>query len=420
MLFPCTSALSTRAWAVPSLVSPPFSGPWSAVHSPQTSHGAGVSTSTFHREETKLPTKTKLRQLDAAGTIALVPSVISLLLALEWGGLMYPWNDGRIIALLTIGIFLGIVFILVQGFMPATATIPPRIFKQRSILAGFWTTVVLGSQMIIFIYFLPIWFQAIQGVSAVDSGIRLLPTTLSVVVASISNGIFITKIGYYTPTMIAGTAICSIGAGLLTTLQLDTSMAQWIGYQVVYGFGQGLCFQAPNLAAQTVLPKNDVSIGASLMFFSQILGGAIFVSVGQNVLNNQLLQRLSSIPGFSPAFIQGGGATSLIDRFPTELRDDVLTAYNESLRTVFRVGLILATLSVIGAAGMEWRSVKKEKAKTKAADVETATPDTVEDKSNGETLATGSAQQTDEKPPSRSSDTAENSDGLKKTSLEKN
>ncbi|KAI0533267.1 major facilitator superfamily domain-containing protein [Xylaria digitata] len=347
------------------------------------------------REETKASTKTKLSQLDAPGTLALLPAVVSILLALEWGGLTYAWNDRRVIALLTLGIFLGIVFILVQAFMPKTATIPPRIFKQRSILAGFWTTIVLGSQMMIFVYFLPIWFQAIQGVSAVNSGIRLLPTTLSIVVASISNGIFITKIGYYTPTMIAGTAICTIGGGLLTTLQLDTGMSKWVGYQVLYGFGQGLCFQAPNLAAQTVLPKADVSIGASLMFFSQILGGAIFISVGQNVLNNQLLQRLVGLPGFSPALIQSGGATTLIDSFPAEYRHDVLVAYNESLRTVFRVGLILAALSVIGAAFMEWRSVKKEVPNANASgDVEKGAADS---KSDGETLAAGSTHQADEK-----------------------
>ncbi|TGJ87914.1 hypothetical protein E0Z10_g800 [Xylaria hypoxylon] len=355
------------------------------------------------REETKIPTKAKLSQLDAPGTLALLPAVVSILLALEWGGLTYAWNDRRIIALLTLGIFLGIIFILVQAFMPKTATIPPRIFKQRSILAGFFSTIVLGSQLMIFVYFLPIWFQAIQGVSAVNSGIRLLPTTLAVVVASISNGLFITKIGYYTPTMIAGTAICTIGGGLLTTLQLDTGMPKWVGYQVLYGFGQGLCFQAPNLAAQTVLPKAEVSIGASLMFFSQILGGAIFISVGQNVLNNQLLQRLAGVPGFSPALIQSGGATSLINSFGPENRHDVLVAYNESLRTVFRVGLILAALSVIGAVCMEWRSVKKGAPDAKAAeDVEKGTADTADSKSDRETLAAGSTHQVDEKPASAS------------------
>ncbi|KAI3323299.1 putative MFS aflatoxin efflux pump [Xylariaceae sp. AK1471] len=370
------------------------------------------------REEMKLSTKAKLSQLDAVGTSALVPAVVSLLLALEWGGLNYAWNDRRIIALLTLAVFLGIVFILVQVFMPATATIPPRIVKQRSILAGFWTTIVLGSQMMIFVYFLPIWFQAIQGVSAVDSGIRLLPTTLSVVVSSIANGIFVSKIGYYTPTMLLGTAIVSIGGGLLTTLQIDTGMPKWIGYQVIYGFGLGLCFQAPNLAAQTVLPKKDVSIGASLMFFSQILGGAIFISVGQNVLNNQLVQRLAGLPGFSPLLIQTGGATELIGSFPPEYRHDALVAYNESLRTVFRVGLILATLSVLGASGMEWRSVKEQPKAKAAADVEKGTPGTAESKSDGETRADGSTHQP-EGPALASSDSPKGSHSPNRPSLEK-
>ncbi|KAI1750129.1 major facilitator superfamily domain-containing protein [Xylaria castorea] len=372
------------------------------------------------RPETKQSTKAKLAQLDGPGTLALLPAVVSILLALEWGGLVYPWNDRRVIALLTLGIFLGIVFILVQAFLPATATIAPRIFKQRSILAGFWSTIALGSQMIIFVYFLPIWFQAIQGVSAVDSGIRLLPTTLSIVVSSIANGIFVTKIGYYTPSMLVGTAILTIGAGLLTTLQIDTGMGKWVGYQVLYGFGQGLCFQAPNLAAQTVLPKKDVPIGASLMFFSQILGGAIFVSVGQNVLNNQLVQRLSHIPGFSPSIIQSGGATSLIETFAPQYRHDALVAYNESLRTVFRVGLVLAAVTVLGAACMEWRSVKKEQPSAKPKDVETGAADTAtESKSDGETPAPGSTYLADEKPVSRSSGIAESSDGPGKPSLEK-
>ncbi|KAI0969787.1 major facilitator superfamily domain-containing protein [Xylaria arbuscula] len=334
------------------------------------------------RPETKISTKSKLSQLDAPGTLALLPAIVSILLALEWGGLTYAWNDRRIIALLTLGIFLGIVFVLVQAFMPKTATIPPRIFKQRSILAGFWTTIVLGSQMMIFVYFLPIWFQAIQGVSAVNSGIRLLPITLSIVVASIANGIFVTKVGYYTPTMILGTAICTVGGGLLTTLQLDTGEGKWIGYQIIYGFGQGLCFQAPNLAAQTVLPKQDVSIGASLMFFSQILGGAIFISVGQNVLNNQLIQRLRDFPGFTPALIETGGATTLINYFPEEYHHGVLVAYNESLRTVFRVGLVLAAVSILGALCMEWRSVKKEMPSAEsAADVEKGATTTADTKS---------------------------------------
>lgn len=166
--------------------------------------------------------------------------------------------------------------------------------------------------------------------------------------------------------MIVGCCIMAAGAGLLTTLQLSTPEANWIGYQVLYGWGLGNTFQAPNLAAQTVLPLKDVPIGTSLMFFSQLLGGAVFISVGQNVLNNQLLQRLSSLPGFNPSFITNNGATTLT-QLPESIKGIVLVAYNESLRKVFQVGLIMACLTIFGALALEWKSVKKNKKKAQEA-----------------------------------------------------
>ncbi|KAH0430442.1 hypothetical protein CcaCcLH18_07822 [Colletotrichum camelliae] len=216
-------------------------------------------------------------------------------------------------------------------------------------------------------------FQAIQGVSAVESGIRQLPLVLSMVVASLMTGALIRRTGYYTPLLIIGVCFMSIGAGLLNTLQLDTPSAQWIGYQILYGFGTGCASQVPNIAAQTVLPKKDVPIGTSLMFFSQLLGGAIFISVGQNVLNNQLLERLSSVPGFNSALIESSGATSLTD-LPASVKQTVLVGYNESLRVVFRLGLILTCLSILGALAMEWRSVKQnaKKEAPKAEEGQTA------------------------------------------------
>ncbi|KAJ9145512.1 MFS aflatoxin efflux [Pleurostoma richardsiae] len=310
------------------------------------------------RETTKIPTKDKLAQLDVYGTVLFVPGCICLILALQWGGVTYSWNNGRMIALLVLAGLLLLGFVMVQILLPKTATIPPRIFKQRSILSGFFTTVCIGSEMMIFTYYLPIWFQAIQGVSAVQSGIRILPLVLSLVIGSLVAGALTHRIGYYTPLMIGGVCFMSIGAGLLYTLQVDTSEGQWIGYQILYGWGMGLATQAPNLAAQTVLSNRDIPIGTSLLFFAQLLGGAIFVSVGQNVLDNQLLKRLSSVPGFGASWIENNGATSLTG-LPASVKPTVIAAYNESLRQVFLVGLILVCLIMPGTLGMEWLSVKK-------------------------------------------------------------
>ncbi|KUI71427.1 Putative HC-toxin efflux carrier TOXA [Cytospora mali] len=312
------------------------------------------------RETTHLPNRQKLSQLDFVGLIMLLPGTICLLLALQWGGLTYAWGNGRIIALLTLGAILLIGFVLVQIFMPDTATVPPRIFVQRSIMAGLWSTFCIGASMMILIYYLPVWFQAIKGVSAVNSGVRLLPMVLPMVVSSITSGVLISKIGYYTPFMLFGVVLLSVGAGLLTTLQVDTGEGKWIGYQVIFGFGMGMTFQAPNLAAQTVLPTHDVPIGTSLMLFSQLLSGAIFISVGQNVLDNELLRNLAGIAGFDASTILNSGATT-ITALPEPLKSLVLVAYNAALRKTFQVGLVMTCLTIFGAATLEWRSVKGKK-----------------------------------------------------------
>lgn len=88
---------------------------------------------------------------------------------------------------------------------------------------------------------------------------------------ALANGQLVSYTGYYTPPFIIGVSVAAVGAGLLTTLKVNASAGQWIGYQVIYGFGLGLASQAPNMAAQTVLSKQDIAIGASLMFFGYYL-----------------------------------------------------------------------------------------------------------------------------------------------------
>ena len=218
------------------------------------------------------------------------------------------------------------------------------------------------------VYYLPIWFQAIGGDSAVESGIHILPMVLSIVLSSILTGILTTRIGYYTPFLIFGICVTSVGAGLLTTLNINTTVAQWIGFQILDGFGLGASAQAPNMAAQTVLPRNEVAIGASLMLFAQTLFGAIFVSVGQNVLDNQLANRLAGIADISPQQIEAAGATDLFRIIPPQFRIPALEAYNDSLRVCFQVAVILACLCILGGLGMEWQSVKKNKESSKPKD----------------------------------------------------
>jgi MFS family permease len=216
----------------------------------------------------------------------------------------------------------------------------------------------LGWKLISAVFFLPVWFQAIKGVSAVDSGIRLLPLMLSSVVAMILGGAINRKVGYYTALAIIGSCVMTIGSGLLYTLDVHSGKGKWIGYQIVYGLGSGFCFQTPNLAAQTVLPKRDAPVGLALMFFASMMGSAVFIAVGQNVLGNELVKRLAGLPGLDLGLlVTDSGATELLSSLPANLRETGLEEYNGALQQVFLIGLILSCLVIPGAAAMEWRSI---------------------------------------------------------------
>ncbi|KAK9234935.1 major facilitator superfamily domain-containing protein [Lipomyces kononenkoae] len=272
---------------------------------------------------------------------------------------LYHWSEGRIITLLVLAVVLLIVFALIQVWRPEQATLPPRIFIQRSIASGFWVSSCLGAHMMLFVYYLPLWFQAIDGISAVGSGIHLLPMVLSLVLTSIATGQLVSRIGYYTPFLIAGVCLTAVGAGLLTTLDIGTEAGKWIGFQIVYGGGLGSCSQAPNMAAQTVLPREDVAIGASLMFFGQQLFGAVFATVGQNVLDTQLANRLAGIPGITPRLIQKHRRHPAPRPRPLQGPRRRPAGLQRLAARLFQVGLILACLSILGALAMEWRTVKK-------------------------------------------------------------
>nr|ABR28367.1 putative efflux pump [Xylaria sp. BCC 1067] len=308
------------------------------------------------------PFMQRLMHFDPIGTLIFIPAIVSLLLALQWGGTTYPWNNGRIIGLFVVFGVLLLVFLYLQWHQQENATVPPRIFRNRTVMAGSFFAFSLGSAFFLFIYYIPIWFQSVQGVSAVDSGIRNLPMLLSVVVASLLAGGLITAFGYYTPFMILGTIFASIGGGLLTTWTPETNTGTWIGYQILFGLGVGAGLQQPLIAVQTVLDINDVPIGTSVIAFMQTLGGALFVSVGNNVFNNKLIEELAHrVPSIDPRIVLSAGTTNLQKMLPADLLPAVILSYNNALTTAFIVATALATLTIFGAGFMEWKSVKGKK-----------------------------------------------------------
>ncbi|KAF5865303.1 hypothetical protein ETB97_004511 [Aspergillus alliaceus] len=312
--------------------------------------------------------KNQMTQLDLPGTMLFMPSIICVLLALQWGGTTYTWSNTRIIALfIAFGILL-LSFLGVQWWQQDKATIPPRLIKNRNVWGSALYSFCIGAAFFVFIYYLPIWFQAIKGVSATRSGIMNLPLLLPLIVSSIAAGACVTMIGYYTPFMIATPVLMSVGGGLLSTLKVDSGAAAWIGYQVIYGIGVGMGMQQPMIVVQTALPISDVPTATALVMFCQTLGGALFVSIAQNVFQNQLRKNIiTQVPDVDVVQVVSAGATMLRQAVPTDMLPAVLEAYSDAVTQTFYVAVAIGALALFAAIPIQWMSVKGKKLDMAAA-----------------------------------------------------
>jgi hypothetical protein len=124
------------------------------------------------------------QKIDFLGFGFFAPASVMILLAISWGGEKYVWKSATIIGLFFGAFVTGIFFGLWQWFRQDRALIPPRILKKPVVLFSCMVSFLQGGAFFMMGYYLPLWFQAIQRVTPTESGIRLLPTMISQIIAS--------------------------------------------------------------------------------------------------------------------------------------------------------------------------------------------------------------------------------------------
>jgi MFS family permease len=204
----------------------------------------------------------KLLQMDLIGSVLIMGSLISFILAFQWAGLTEPWNSSVTIGLLVGFGVITIAFVIWQITYAQhdRAMIPPRLLKSRQVwsvaLFSFFNAgTYFGS-----IYILPIYFQSVHGVSPIQSGVRNIPYIVALVLGLSIAGYTAATTGIATPWIPLGAVLATIATGLLYTLDADTGMGRWIGYQVLAGFGYGFSFQIPITVVQAIAPEEDLAM----------------------------------------------------------------------------------------------------------------------------------------------------------------
>jgi hypothetical protein len=156
------------------------------------------------------------------------------------GGMTYSWNSSVII-----GLFVGFAvtlfpFVAWQIYRGDNALVPPRLFSYRNASLLCLCQMFTAGPFQVIIYWLPIWFQVVLGVSPVASGVRYLPTVIADALTCIIASSLIMQLGIWVPFLLLAKSLISISGGLLTTIHPNISSAHWIGYQILGGCGYGL------------------------------------------------------------------------------------------------------------------------------------------------------------------------------------
>ncbi|KAI8624124.1 MFS general substrate transporter [Xylariaceae sp. FL1651] len=304
----------------------------------------------------------RLIDLDLIGNVILLVAAVMLFLALEFTLTGAAWGSAKIIGLLVGTILTVIVLNVWLWWKQDGALIPPAIIKQRTVAASCGMAFFTYGALLIQTYFLPIWFQAILGYSAIQSGVAMIPYFVANALFSLFSGIFVSAAGYFAPPAILGSAIGTVGCGIITLFHPGISTGMWIGFEILASAGFGLSIQQGFTAVQTVLKQDDLAVGTAAVVASQSLGGALFISVGNSVFQNRLealvMGASSELDGLDVRSIIDAGATAFRKLVSEEQLPLLIDLYNRALHDVLVVAIPLGGLAFVSCCFLEWKSVK--------------------------------------------------------------
>ncbi|KAK2612305.1 Efflux pump dep3 [Conoideocrella luteorostrata] len=210
-----------------------------------------------------------------------------LTVALTFGGVVFPFHSGTIIALWTVTGVLLLAFIALLKLHPLVAKenrlYPLHFFKHLTLIS---------MQLQAMTYYVPLYFQFIKGDGALEAGVRLLPLITFMVAVSMLNGFLMPRYGLIPVWYIGGSAFALIGCALMYTIDENTSNAKIYGYNILVGAGTGCYIVAGFAIVQWLVPAGDTANAVGAMTISQDLGMVLFLAISGSLFHNVAVDKV--------------------------------------------------------------------------------------------------------------------------------
>ncbi|WP_435054321.1 MDR family MFS transporter [Nonomuraea angiospora] len=292
-------------------------------------------------------------RIDWAGAGLLSVGITALVLITTWGGNEYAWGSWQILSLVAIAVVTLALFVAVERKVEEPI-MPLQLFANRNFTLISIIGFLLGFAMFGAINFLPLFQQMVQGSTATNSGLLMLPMMGAAMVVSLFVGKAITVTGKYKIYPVLGGIGMAVGMWLLSTMDVHT--ASWVTgvYIAVLGLGMGFLMQTTMLIAQNSVEQKDLGVSSSATTFFRSIGGSFGVSLFGAIFNNHFLSELTSRFGEQAAerVAKSGGRMDpgAVAQMPAQMRTGLLESLATSISGVFWWAILFAVVVPVLAA----------------------------------------------------------------------
>ncbi|KAL8917608.1 MAG: hypothetical protein Q9172_005771 [Xanthocarpia lactea] len=271
----------------------------------------------------------KLRGLDWLGTFLTAGLYVSFTVAFTFGGAIWDWDDGRVIALIVVFGVLTISFGVTQYYSIGTnrtdRIFPCEFIRDPQLVLLYTCMACGGAALFVSIYYIPLYFLFVNGDSGTQAAVRLLPFICLYVVAIVICGATMGRTGYHMVWYLASGIFMTCGGATMYSVASDTRAANIYGYEVLLGLGM-VTTQA-GYAVGPLLVKAD-RVPEVIQFMnisqgsSQLIGLTIASALYQSITYSGL-QRVLDGTGYRDEEIQAamaGARSTVLETATPELR----------------------------------------------------------------------------------------------------
>ncbi|GHH57310.1 MFS transporter [Streptomyces candidus] len=288
-------------------------------------------------------------RIDYLGASLLTVGITAIVLVTTWGGSEYAWGSPQVLGLMSLGLVAVAGFLFVET-KAAEPIIPLHIFRNRNFALMSVIGFIVGFVMFGAVLYLPLFQQSVQGASATNSGLLLLPMLLSMMVVSLVVGRITTNTGKYKLFPIIGGALITVGLFLLAQMDTGTDRLTSGIYMALLGAGMGFLMQITMLVAQNSVEPADMGVASSTTTLFRTLGSSFGVSVMGALFTARVTESMTAHGGSAGGLPQGAAldAASLA-KLPEQMREAYQVAVASGTHGAFLLGAGIALVAFVAA-----------------------------------------------------------------------